>query len=131
MNFTPLDLFVIVEIVILFATGAILVYKAKQDDGKVDVDEMLEILNKLRASSVKTINEIVEAKVSSESEQKKIINNKLLEIINSDNSVLLDCEKELLSTHMSSVVDYILEKKKTEEKLASESTTKTISDKSE
>lgn len=131
MNFTPLDLFVIVEIVILFATSAILVYKAKQDDGKVDVDEMLEILNKLRVSSVKTINEIVEAKVSSESEQKKIINNKLLEIINSDNSVLLDCEKELLSTHMSSVVDYILEKKKTEEKLASESTTKTISDKSE
>lgn len=131
MNFTPLDLFVIVEIVILFATSAILVYKAKQDDGKVDVDEMLEILNKLRVSSVKTINEIVEAKVSSESEQKKIINNKLLEIINSDNSVLLDCEKELLSTHMSSVVDYILEKKKAEEKLASESTTKTISDKSE
>ena len=131
MNFTPLELFVIVEIVILFATSAILVYKAKQDDGKVDVDEMLEILNKLRVSSVKTINEIVEAKVSSESEQKKIINNKLLEIINSDNSVLLDCEKELLSTHMSSVVDYILEKKKAEEKLASESTTKTISDKSE
>ena len=131
MDFTPLDLFIILEIIIIIVSGTVLIFRAKQDDGKVDVDELLEILNKLRVSSVKTINEIVDAKISSESEQKKIINNKLLDIINSDNSILLDCEKELLSNHIGSVVDYILEKKKTEEKLTIESTTKTISNKSE
>lgn len=112
-----MDLFIILEIFIIMGSAGILLYRAKKNDGKIDADELLEILTKLRMTSVKTINEIMDAKVSSETEQKEIINKKLLELINSDNSSLLDCEKELLSKNMDSIIEYILNKKKDEEKI--------------
>lgn len=117
MEFTPIDLFIILETCILIGSAGILLYKAKKNDGKIDADELLEIMTKLRTTSVKTINEIMEAKVANETEQKEIINKKLLELINSDNSNLLECEKELLSKNMDSIIEYILNKKKDEEKI--------------
>lgn len=117
MDFTPIDLFIILETCILIGSASILLYKAKKNDGKIDADELLEIMTKLRTTSVKTINEIMEAKVANETEQKEIINKKLLELINSDNSNLLECEKELLSKNMDSIIEYILNKKKDEEKI--------------
>lgn len=117
MDITLFDVFIMVELVILISSGIVLFYNAKKNDGKVTADEVLEILNKLRSSSTDIIYNIISAKLMSETEQKKFISSKLLEMINSENSVLSDTEKNLINNNFDSIVNYIFNKKKTVEEI--------------